>query len=106
MISVSVAAAQKLRSLREGDKALRVSVMGGGCSGLSYKLEWVDPATVTDRDKLFVVDGDIKVVIDSKSNIFLAGTLLDHSDGLNGTGFTFTNPNAKKSCGCGSSFSV
>jgi len=105
-MTATQSAIDKLRSLREGDKALRVRVSGGGCSGLSYKLEWVESNTIDDKDKLFNIDGDIKIVIDSRSYIYLAGTELDHSDGLDGVGFTFSNPNAKKSCGCGSSFSV
>jgi iron-sulfur cluster assembly protein len=106
MITATQAAIDKLKALREGDKALRVSVAGGGCSGLSYKLEWIDPATVTGHDKLFVVGDDIKVVVDPKSHLYLSGTSLDYTDGLDGVGFTFNNPNAKRSCGCGESFSV
>lgn len=105
-MKVTDKAIAKLKELREGDKALRVSVQGGGCSGLSYKLEWVDPTTISDKDKLHVVGEDIKIAVDAKSNIYIAGTELDYSDGLNGTGFTFNNPNAARSCGCGSSFSV
>lgn len=105
-INATDSAIAKLKSLREGDKALRVRVIGGGCSGMSYKLEWIEPATVDEKDKLFVVGDDLKVAVDSKSYIFLAGMTLDYSDGLDGVGFTFNNPNATRSCGCGSSFSV
>lgn len=82
---------------------LRVSVAGGGCSGLSYKLDFVPDAT--ERDKIFEQDG-VKVAVDPKSFLYLSGMELDYSGGLNGKGFTFNNPNAKKSCGCGNSFSA
>lgn len=83
---------------------LRVQVIGGGCSGMSYKLGF-EPGAPTDKDKVFERDG-VQLVIDSKSYVFLAGTELDFSDGLNGKGFVFNNPNAKRTCGCGSSFST
>lgn len=83
--------------------ALRVSVAGGGCGGLSYKLDFV--AEGTERDKVFEKDG-VKVLVDPKSFLYLDGMELDYSGGLNGKGFIFNNPNAKKSCGCGSSFSA
>lgn len=96
-------ALQKLKSLQEDDKALRIAVVGGGCSGLSYKMSWeVEP---NEGDKVTVVDG-LPIVIDPKSFLFIRGIELDFSDGLNGTGFTWNNPNAKRSCGCGTSFSV
>jgi iron-sulfur cluster assembly protein len=83
---------------------LRVMVVGGGCSGMSYKLgfENQEPAAT---DKIFEKDG-VKVVVDPKSFLYLTGTELDFTDGLNGTGFVFKNPNAKRTCGCGSSFSA
>ena len=84
--------------------SLRVKVLGGGCSGMSYKLDF-DTNSPTENDKVFELDG-VKVLVDSKSYLFLKGTILDFSDGLNGRGFVFENPNAKKSCGCGSSFAV
>ncbi len=86
------------------DSNLRVMVVGGGCSGMSYKLGF-DKEPVTSNDKTFERDG-VKVIIDPKSYLFLAGTTLDFSGGLQGTGFVFSNPNAKRTCGCGSSFSV
>ena len=86
------------------EKNLRVQVIGGGCSGMSYKLGFED-GTPTATDKVFERDG-VKLIIDSKSFIFLTGTELDFSDGLNGKGFVFNNPNAKRTCGCGSSFSA
>ncbi len=86
------------------DGMLRVMVVGGGCSGMSYKLGF-DNKTPAVNDKIFDLGG-VKVVMDAKSSIYLAGTQLDFSDGLNGTGFVFNNPNAKRTCGCGSSFSA
>ena len=83
---------------------LRVMVVGGGCSGMSYKLGF-DDKPAADTDKIFEKDG-VKIVCDPKSFLYLTGTELDFSDGLNGTGFVFNNPNAKRTCGCGSSFSA
>lgn len=82
---------------------LRVSVTGGGCSGLSYKLDFVEAAG--ERDKIFEHSG-VKVAVDPKSMLYLDGMTLDYSGGLNGKGFVFNNPNASKSCGCGNSFSA
>ena len=85
-------------------KPLRVQVVGGGCSGMSYKLGFEnEPAT--EKDKIFEKDG-VSLIIDNKSFLFLTGTELDFSDGLNGKGFVFNNPNAKRTCGCGYSFST
>jgi iron-sulfur cluster assembly protein len=83
---------------------LRIQVIGGGCSGMSYKLGF-ETAAPSEKDQILEKDG-IKVVIDSKSGLFLKGTELDFTDGLNGRGFVFNNPNTKRSCGCGNSFSV
>lgn len=87
-----------------GDEVfLRMGVRGGGCSGMSYALEFDTEKTAHDRE--FEIDG-IKVVVDTKSYLYLAGTTLDYvREGLTG-GFTFVNPNAKSSCGCGTSFSA
>lgn len=95
----------KLVQEREGrvDSFLRVSVVGGGCSGLSYKLSF--EAAPTERDKTFELHG-VKVIIDPKSLLFLKGIVVDFTDGLDGQGFVFNNPNAKSSCGCGTSFSA
>lgn len=83
---------------------LRVSVKGGGCSGLTYVLDLADAPRETDK----VIEGPegIKLYVDKKSYVFLAGTILEYSGGLNGKGFVFHNPNAKTTCGCGTSFSV
>lgn len=108
-ISVTDKALNEIRRIMAGDASaqgsyLRVMVVGGGCSGMSYKLGF-DNQPVAAGDKQIEREG-VKVVIDPKSYIFLQGTELDFSDGLNGTGFVFKNPNAKRTCGCGSSFSA
>jgi iron-sulfur cluster assembly protein len=82
---------------------LRVSVKGGGCSGLSYMLGF--DAAPGEKDVVFVSHG-VTVYVDPKSLFYLSGTVLDFSDGLNGKGFVFNNPQAKRTCGCGSSFGV
>ena len=82
---------------------LRVGVKGGGCSGLSYSLGFDKEARETD--KLIEKEG-VRIFVDPKSLFYLSGTQLDYTDGLNGKGFVFNNPNATKSCGCGSSFSA
>ena len=87
----------------EQEVSLRVAVKGGGCSGLTYDLAIDDVAK--DSDKVIEQHG-VSIMIDKKSYIFLAGTVLDYSGGLNGKGFVFSNPNAKTTCGCGTSFSV
>ena len=107
MVTVSETAAKKLTSLIEesGFKTpfVRVSVKGGGCSGLSYDLS-VDteqqPADTLAEDK------GVQILIDMKSLLYLFGTELDFSDGLNGKGFQFINPNASRTCGCGESFAL
>jgi iron-sulfur cluster assembly protein len=83
---------------------LRIMVVGGGCSGMSYKLGF-EKNTASEKDKITDFK-DFKIAIDSKSALFIQGMTLDFSDGLNGKGFIFNNPNAKRSCGCGSSFSA
>src|SRR5919205_1110172 len=82
---------------------LRVSVVGGGCSGLSYKMDFDNQLKPTDQ---VFEDNGVKVVTDLKSFLYLVNTELDFSDGLNGKGFYFNNPNASRSCGCGESFAV
>jgi len=107
-VSISELAATKIKYFAEkdgmvGDVGVRVAVKGGGCSGLTYDLA----ITTEERDTDKVVEQHgIKVMVDKKSYIFLVGTELEFSDGLNGKGFVFVNPNAKKTCGCGTSFSV
>lgn len=82
---------------------LRVGVKGGGCSGLTYSLGFDEKPNEADTVFEF---GDVKLFVDGKSLFYLSGTVLDFSDGLNGRGFVFNNPNASKTCGCGSSFGV
>lgn len=82
---------------------VRVGVEGGGCSGLMYKLEF--DSEMKEGDQVFE-DNGVKVVVDKKSFLYLVGTELDYSGGLNGKGFTFVNPNANRTCGCGESFSI
>ncbi len=108
MVTVTEKAKDKIVELRQKeDRALehniRVGVLGGGCSGLMYNLEFDTEIKPTDQ---IVEDKGIKIVVDKKSLLYLAGTVLDFSDGLNGKGFQFVNPNATRTCGCRESFSV
>lgn len=82
---------------------LRVGVVGGGCSGLSYKMDFDNETQPMDQS---FEHNDIRIVTDLKSFLYLVNTELDFSDGLNGKGFFFNNPNASRSCGCGESFAV
>ena len=108
MVFLSETAAKKIGALRseEGRTAsdfLRVKVKKGGCSGLSYKMEF--DSAVSPKDKSFEYFGE-KIVVDSESFMYIVGMTLEFEGGLNGKGFVFNNPNASKSCGCGSSFNV
>lgn len=109
MIYVSDKAKEKVQHLMKdaavinNDYFLRVSVVGGGCSGLSYKLDFDNEQKPMDQ---IFEDNGLRVVTDLKSFLYLVNTTLDFSDGLNGKGFYFTNPNASRSCGCGESFAV
>lgn len=89
----------------KSDAIVRVGVRGGGCSGLSYVLQFEGADSIGLMDHVFEKNG-VRVVVDKKSMLFLAGTTLDYEDGLMGKGFTFKNPNARQSCGCGESFSA
>ena len=107
-VAISEKAAGKIKYFAEKDGiqenvGIRVAVKGGGCSGLTYDLKIT--GDFADTDKVVEQHG-VKVIVDKKSYIYLVGTELDFSDGLNGKGFIFENPNAKKACGCGTSFSV
>lgn len=82
---------------------IRVGVKSGGCSGLEYVLKFDNEKTHTDQ---VFEDNDIKIIVDKKSILYLAGTILEYSGGLNGKGFVFNNPNASRTCGCGESFSL
>ena len=107
MITVSDNAREKLLSLmKESDENVnyvRVGVKSGGCSGLSYNLDL--DSKMLDTDKLFE-HNEIKLLVDEKSYLYLVGTILNYSGGLNGKGFVFENPNASRTCGCGESFAV
>ena len=106
-MTFSDAAAGKVKALIEEEEnehlKLRVFVTGGGCSGLTYTLSLESQPQETDK---IIDEHDVRLFVDKKGYIFLAGTTLDYSDGLNGKGFVFNNPNAKTTCGCGTSFSV
>jgi iron-sulfur cluster assembly protein len=108
MIVVSEKAKDRILELRKEEgrsenENIRVSVKGGGCSGLMYDLGF--DASLVETDHVFE-DKGIKILVDRKSLLYLAGTVLEFSDGLNGKGFQFVNPNASRTCGCGESFSV
>jgi iron-sulfur cluster assembly protein len=108
MITVSENAKNHALDLMKADNKpegtfIRVGVEGGGCSGLSYKLEF--DTILKEGDQQFE-DKGIKIVVDRKSFLYLVGTELEYTGGLNGKGFVFNNPNANRTCGCGESFSV
>lgn len=109
MIKVSETAKKKVVELMTDDgfnptqDYVRVGVKSGGCSGLSYDLNF--DKTQKEDDKVFE-DNGVKIIIDKKSFLYLIGTTLEYSGGLNGTGFVFNNPNANRTCGCGESFSL
>ena len=107
-IEITEKAVEQVKKIKEENNipqnyALRIGVKGGGCSGLTYQLgfdgEYKNGDTIIEKD-------GIKLYVDGKSLFYLTGTVLDFSDGLNGKGFIFNNPNAKKTCGCGDSFGV
>lgn len=109
MITVSETAKRQVETLMQDDgfnpttDFVRVGVKSGGCSGLSYELKFDN--TQNDGDKIFE-DNGIRIIVDTKSFLYLIGTTLDYSGGLNGNGFVFNNPNANRTCGCGESFSL
>jgi iron-sulfur cluster assembly protein len=107
-INLTERAAQEVRTIKATNNIpeshlLRLGVKGGGCSGLSYVLAFDD--NIKEKDMVLEKLG-LKILIDQKSMFYLSGTTLDFSDGLNGRGFVFNNPQAAKTCGCGSSFGV
>ena len=108
MITVTDKAKERISALRQEEGRtenhnIRVSVKGGGCSGLMYDLGFDDQ--IKPADQVFE-DKGVKILVDKKSLLYLLGTTLDFSDGLNGKGFQFINPNASRTCGCGESFSI
>ena len=107
MLRITPVAATKVNEIREaegieGNMALRLRVVGGGCAGFSYDLYFDEPAEV---DRQFEVQG-VRCVVDEMSLMYLVGTEIDYVEGLQGAGFKFQNPNVKSTCGCGSSFGV
>ena len=110
-ITISDRAAQRINEIREekhlpDDTKLRVGVVSGGCSGLTYELDFDDKEPdEKDNDQLFE-DNGIRLIIDMRSFLYLSGTQLDYTEGLQGEGFHFQNPNASRTCSCGESFSV
>ena len=107
LVKLSLQAAEKVKAIRAEEKiedgyGLRLKVMGGGCSGFSYDLFFDQPQ---DTDQIFESQG-IRMVCDQMSLMYLAGTEIDYVESVQGSGFKFTNPNVKSTCGCGSSFSV
>ena len=107
-ISVTEKASKEIKRIMEENKipaeyGLRVGVKGGGCSGLTYSLGYDEKPNEGDS---IVESNNIKLFVDGKSLFYLLGTVLDFTDGLNGKGFVFNNPNASKTCGCGESFGV
>jgi len=106
LVRLTPAAGVKIRALIARDNPgdyLRIAISGGGCNGLSYKLKF---AAAPQRGDILVQTGGSPVLVDSKTALYLKGTMVDYSDKLIGGGFKFTNPNAKASCSCGDSFSV
>ena len=107
MINISDSARDRLLQIMQNENSkkefVRVGVESGGCSGLSYKLEF--DSLKQDDDEL-IQDNQIQLLVNKKSFLYLVGTTLEFSDGLNGKGFVFNNPNASRTCGCGESFSL
>ena len=109
MIKVSESASKKIVDMMKDDgfdpvsDYVRVGVKSGGCSGLSYELKF--DKEIGENDKVFE-DNNVKIAVEKKSFLYLAGTILEYSGGLNGKGFVFNNPNAQRTCGCGESFSL
>ncbi|MDZ7693565.1 MAG: iron-sulfur cluster assembly accessory protein [Balneolaceae bacterium] len=110
-ISVSERAADRINEIRKeqeiaDDAILRVGVVSGGCSGLTYELDFDSDPSEDDDKQQFFEDKGIKLVVDMRSFLYLSGTTLDFTEGLNGEGFHFHNPNASRTCSCGESFSI
>ena len=104
MIKLTEAAAEEVKKAKEDESYLRIAVQGGGCSGFEYKLT-LELEYDKEKDTLSHQHG-VDVIVDKKSALYLEGTVLDHYNDISKRGFTFNNPNATKSCGCGSSFQV
>lgn len=94
-----------LREQQGSDLCLRVGVRQGGCSGMSYMMDFEDASNISEHDEVFDYEG-FKIICDRKSLLYLYGLVLDYSNAMIGGGFEFTNPNANQTCGCGKSFGV
>ena len=107
LIRLTDSAREKILSLMQRENKasayLRIAVVGGGCSGMSYKMSFAEAPSEKDRS---FTENNVLVAVDPKSALFLSGLEVDYEDGLNGAGFTYKNPKATKSCGCGTSFAV
>tara|TARA_R110000868_G_scaffold304437_26_gene565480 strand:+ start:15008 stop:15346 length:339 start_codon:yes stop_codon:yes gene_type:complete len=109
-ITISERAFQRIDEIRSEkgiskDSFLKVGVVSGGCSGLTYNLDFATDEKPSEQDQVFELNG-MKVLVDMRSFLYLAGTELDYTDGLEGQGFHFHNPNASRTCSCGESFSI
>ncbi len=109
-ITISERATKRIEEIRAGqnvpeDAFLKIGVVSGGCSGLTYDLDFKADIEPQENDKVFELNG-MKVLVDMRSFLYLAGTELDYTDGLEGQGFHFKNPNASRTCSCGESFSI
>ncbi|ERN42413.1 Iron-sulfur cluster assembly accessory protein [Rubidibacter lacunae KORDI 51-2] len=108
-ILVTDTAMQHLRQLRaqqSADLCLRVGVRGGGCSGMSYTMDFDSADNIRDDDEVFAYEDGFRIIVDPKSLLYIYGMQLDYSTALIGGGFQFSNPNASQTCGCGKSFGV
>lgn len=107
VVTLTDSAVKELKAIREkeqipADKLLRVGVVGGGCAGMTYLLDFDEKKSFDDEYEI----GGIQVIVDRRHALYLVGMEVDHQNGLNDRGFIFNNPNAKTSCGCGTSFST
>ncbi len=105
MTDAALAHVLELRKKHGQDLCLRVGVRGGGCSGMSYTMDFEDPSNIRPEDEVYDYEG-FQVVSDPKSMLYIYGLVLDYSNALIGGGFKFTNPNAVQTCGCGTSFAT
>ncbi len=110
-ISVTDRAARRINEIRReqdvpDDARLRVGVVSGGCSGLTYELEFDSAEADEEEDEKLFEDKGIRLIVDMRSFLYLSGTRLDYTEGLEGDGFHFHNPNASRTCSCGESFSI
>lgn len=109
-LTISDNAARRIKEIQKekqipDDTLLRVGVVSGGCSGLTYELDF-DTNTAADKEDKIIEYSGIRICVDMRSFLYLAGTELDYTEGLNGQGFHFKNPNANRTCSCGESFSI